>query len=224
MATWNPKTYHDRCMAMLAAAHPQAASEPLDLRRCALAKLRANRDMVPGADGDPPTLKPGVMLDTAVDAAELDPPDPAMVLEQVDTGVDFSAGGSPIKVRCPNCGIARPPMAIIDMRSFPAIRSPQPGAVAQTFDWACDGCWTHWVRQRWVVATTGRVLAKSEWVAIHADADTDMTTDQRALVDGWLVDQRAREAAEVVPAVVGALARAVVDHQRRQAAGPGGAP
>ena len=176
------------------------------------------RALLPPADRDGPLDLRHPSLAGLAAGTSAAPPDPTMVLEQAEA----TAGA--VKIRCPVCGLCKAPEAMIDMRGFPAIRPPDTAADARTHQWACDGCWTHWVRQRWVVAATGRVLAKSEWVAIHAAADTDMTTDQRALVDGWLVDQRAREAAEVVPAVVGALARAVADHQRRQAAGPGGTP
>lgn len=47
----------------------------------------------------------------------------------------------PAAVRCPGCQRIVPPFVLVDVRALPPEHTDgQP--------WACDGCWTRWLRER----------------------------------------------------------------------------
>jgi len=49
---------------------------------------------------------------------------------------DLSVTPGLLKYYCPNCNLLVSPELLIDVRDFPISE-----------DWACDGCWTKWMRE-----------------------------------------------------------------------------
>lgn len=56
--------------------------------------------------------------------------------------------------QCPSCGAWTWPFALVDVRALP---------IPET--WACDGCWTHWIRTGRIV--DGAALDKVKWLELH---------------------------------------------------------
>ena len=58
------------------------------------------------------------------------------------------------QVQCPCCGHWQWDFAVVDVRK---LNIPE--------DWACDGCWTHWIRTKREV--DGQPLTRAHWIRLH---------------------------------------------------------
>jgi len=79
-------------------------------------------------------------------------------------------GGSSILAHC-GCGRTTQSFALVDCRDFPdgvvaRIEAHERARLGEgyTWDgWACDGCWTAWIRDG--------LLMKSDWIELHGGPD-----------------------------------------------------
>lgn len=90
-------------------------------------------------------------------------PDTLLEALEADDPVTVELAPDGHRYRCPNCGLFRPAVAIVDVRGLP---------IAE--DWACDACWTHWERTGRVIdgglpmLRTDRFEWRRRWVVAHA--------------------------------------------------------
>lgn len=90
---------------------------------------------------------------------------PKSLLEAIENGeqvsIETDKNG---RYKCPNCGSRRPAAAIVDVRELPIVEG-----------WACDSCWSGWLREGRDIDGNGpvadRIKWREQWAKAHKAPD-----------------------------------------------------